>query len=115
MARGCRAQQAWYKTVVFLIGETDKLGKGYTVIESFADHRPVLVPLSSFTALGRIGKVAHMSPKGLLRLVLSTTGCEEAQKADELRNFLNAIINRGSEGEDRRLRQCGFRQYYMTI
>lgn len=69
------------------------------------------VPPSCSTILGRGEAVAHMWPVDLVRCVLNTFDGKETLQGEKARHFLNPIINKGSEVEERPLRMSGVAQY----
>lgn len=60
----------------------DILGKGYHVMESFADHMSASVPAPCFTALDESDKVPHFSLANLFTFVLNTLDDEGALRGE---------------------------------
>lgn len=78
----------------------DTLGKGYTVMKSFADHTLACIPSSCFRDLRGSGTATHMSLTDTFRSFQNTFYRGEALQGDQTQHFWNAIVNNGSERED---------------
>lgn len=79
----------------------DVFEKGYTKIESFVAHKLAFVPLLCFKASGPNSHTQTSPLADLFRFALNIFDVEEALQGGEARCFLNEMINKSSEVEDR--------------
>lgn len=82
MSVGSRVKQARYCGLLFTTAKQTLLGKGYTVMEPFADLMSTFVSPSCSTALGQINAFTHLSLLGLVRFVMNMHNGEETLQSE---------------------------------